>query len=106
MRRPVGVIYRNETERMVPIAEHITGPGCIAEGLEVNEKLGGKGVFVIPAKHMYPFHWLMNDPEHGGTASEATCMLIRRVLLSVCLAQHLMQEMGLHQGTSDARVCM
>ena len=58
---------------MVPIAEHITGPGCIAEGLEHNEKLGGKGVYVIPAKHMYPFHWLMNDPEAGGTEGEHEC---------------------------------
>ena len=65
---------------MVPIAEHITGPGCIAEGLEHNEKLGGKGVHVIPAKHMYPFHWLMNDPEAGGTEGED-----RPPLIAACL---------------------
>ncbi len=87
---------------MVPIAEHITGPGCIAEGLEHNEKLGGKGVYVIPAKHMYPFHWLMNDPEAGGTegvtiaswsgpvlhACSASCACIKHYLQLQLLTRH------------------
>ena len=39
----------------------------MAEGLEVNERIGGKGVHVIAAKYMYPFHWLMTDPNNGGS---------------------------------------
>jgi hypothetical protein len=58
------------TERLVPVAEHITGPGCITEGLEIKEKLGGKDVYVIPAEHMHPFHWLMIDPEAGSSEGE------------------------------------
>ena len=53
------------------MAEHITGPGLMAEGLEVNERIGGKGVHVIPAKYMYPFHWLMTDPDSGGSEGVA-----------------------------------
>jgi hypothetical protein len=68
---------------MVPIAEHITGPGCIAEGLEHYEKLGGKGVHVIPAKQMYPFHWLMNDLEAGGSEGEDHCFLIQACIACV-----------------------
>ena len=49
------------------MAEHITGPGLMAEGLEVNERIGGRGVHVIAAKYMYPFHWLMTDPDSGGS---------------------------------------
>ena len=43
----------------------------MAEGLEVNERIGGRGVHVIPAKYMYPFHWLMTDPDSGGSEGVA-----------------------------------
>ena len=43
------------------------GRGLMAEGLEINERIGGKGMHVIPAKYMYPFHWLMTDPKSGGS---------------------------------------
>ena len=65
------LLCRNRTERLVPVAEHITGPGLMAEGLEINERIGGKGVHVIPAKYMYPFHWLMTAPKSGGSEGGA-----------------------------------
>ena len=55
----------------MPVAEHITGPALMTQGLEINERLGGKGVHVIPAKYMYPFHWLMTDPDSGGSEGMA-----------------------------------
>ena len=65
------LLCRNKTERLVPVAEHITGPALMTQGLEINERLGGKGVHVIPAKYMYPFHWLMTDPDSGGSEGMA-----------------------------------
>ncbi|CAK0786783.1 hypothetical protein CVIRNUC_009997 [Coccomyxa viridis] len=64
---------KNKTERLVPVAEHITGPALMTQGLEINERLGGKGVHVIPAKYMYPFHWLMTDPDSGGSEEYEVC---------------------------------
>ena len=58
----------------------------MAEGLEVNERIGGKGVHVIPAKYMYPFHWLMTDPDSGG--SEGTVHF--RSLYTPILKEHIL----------------
>ena len=59
-------LRRNETTRRKAIAEHITGPSIMSEALDMTKKLGGQGVHVLPAKQMYPFHWLMTDPKWGG----------------------------------------